>query len=234
MRLSGWMRGGMIAALVGSFVLIGAAQASANSIRLSGDGGSTWTTVHDTDGDGIVLFSGSVGAFTVNLTTGLSMPNIGSATSPMLELTSIEASSSAGGTLLIQHSAIDFTKVGSALAGFTILAQTGGATVNYYNTYWDAGNGLFTTTSLMTDQGPFLPPLLPVFPQFEAGAGPTSAGYSLTQTLSITHAGTGDPLVQERSSLRAELAIVPDGGSTLGFLGLALLVAGVVGRKLQN
>ena len=223
-------RGWIITALVAASMVVGANQASANSIRLSADFGASWTEVGDGDGDGIVQFNGTVGTFTVNLTTGISKPELGSASSPRMELSSIQASSSGSGTLWIQHSDTDFTQLGSARASFTINELTAGSGVDYYRTYWSATNTLWATTNLMTDQGPFGPyPGDPpgAFPQVQIAPGPTSGPYSLTQTISLTHSGAAT------SSLRA-VVTVPDGGSAAALLGSALLAFGFLRARLRK
>ncbi len=78
-------------------------------IALSADNGATWVYAWDQGaGDlngslGAVSFSGSVGNWAINVTTGLSAPALGSSTSPALDLNSVDLILAGGGpgTLLV-------------------------------------------------------------------------------------------------------------------------------------
>ena len=84
------------------------------------------TIIYDLSGDdlngveGVITFSGSVGAFNVNVTTGVSKPVIGPS---KLDLNSIDVSGSAG-TLNVMISDTDFTE----LPASTLTASYGGTT----------------------------------------------------------------------------------------------------------
>jgi hypothetical protein len=182
--------------------------------------GVTTVTIEDMSGSdfnptvGAVTFIGSVGNFSLNGTTGISKPVLGSATLPSLDLSSVEVSGpSGGGTLTIRFSDDFF---GPTLGGVT--ASIGGTTpiggTVLYSTFADASNVPFGTSTLLTTQGPFGGP---------AFSGTTFANlgllsFSLTQEVVISHSSPG--LV---TSFNAELKAVPDGGSTVAFLGAVLV-----------
>ena len=82
------------------------------TLWLSDDGGSTWATAVDNEtGDGnplagVVLFNNPVGNWIVNVATGVTMPVLGSAASPHMDLGSINvffnpSDTDSSGTLLI-------------------------------------------------------------------------------------------------------------------------------------
>jgi hypothetical protein len=90
--------------------------------------------------NGVITYSGSVGAFIVNVTTGISKPVIGPA---QLDLNSINVSGAAG-TLLVSISDTGFT---GNFPGFN--ASYGGTTQGnvYFDFLYDTGNQEFGGTS---------------------------------------------------------------------------------------
>ena len=172
------------------------------------------TTVSVLDGSGsdldpapgIVTWFGPVGVWQINVTTGTSS---GSAASPFLDLNSVNASSTAGGTLTVSFSDTGF---GPSDGGVGVSVGGTAAGTVQFETYADAGNGLFTLTTLLTSQS------------FGAGgfSGAASASlalpasYSLTEVATITHAAG-----EEATSFEGQLH-VPDGGTTAWLLGITL------------
>jgi hypothetical protein len=133
-------------------------------------------TATATGSGGVVTFSGSVGVFTVNVTTGIS-PN-----SANMDLNSIDFSTGPG-QLTIQLTDTGFTSLGAArmAIGGT---STGSVT---YKAYFDTGNTPFATTSLIgTITGAGVP-----FAGSAQGQGPGTGPYSLTEEVIITHRGDG-------------------------------------------
>ena len=65
---------------------------------------------------GVVTFIGNVGSFSVNVSTGISKPVVGSPTFPQLDLNSVDVSSGAGGTLVLKVTDTDF--VSTPFPGF--------------------------------------------------------------------------------------------------------------------
>jgi len=162
---------------------------------------------------GAVAFNGSVGAYVVNVSTGITKPLQGSSASPFMDLNSVDVGV---GTLTLMFSETGFTQLGSALA---LIGGTSNGTISY-STYWSASNALFATDNLLTTQS------------FGSGAfsgtrtgGPTSGQpYSLTQVVTITHNSL------TTSSFDAQLT-VPDSGSTIALLGAALATLGLISRR---
>ena len=182
---------------------------------------------------GAVTFIGSIGSWTLNVSTGQSAPFLGTDQYPYMDLNSVNTSFG-GGSLTIRWSDDGFgaTPVGSALAriGGTVSSANPGNSITF-NTYADAANTIHTASvagaTLLTSQS------------FGPGAfsgtagGPALAGfgspYSLTEEIIITHVG-GTP---SSTSFNAEFT-VPDGGSMLTLLGMGLLSLGFIGRNRKS
>jgi len=220
----------------GVFLVAGSASALL-TIRLT-EGMNQVTIADGGGGDvnpnaGAVTFVGSVGTFNINVSTGLSKPAVGNP--PVfveMDLNSVNTSTGAGGTLLIELSDTGFTLAGPGPT-FSFVASIGGTTegtLDFYRSYIDYGDGLFVQGAQITSQGPFVPP--------PAGFAGTTVGsvaadldlFSLTQVVQMTHpaSGTGTRV----SSFDANLRSVPEPGIML-LIGTGLLgLAGLGRRKL--
>lgn len=168
---------------------------------------------------GAVTYVGAVGAnWTINVDTGITKPAFGAADAPYMDL-AFQNLSAGAGTITLMFSETSFTLLGSALANIGGTTPSG-ATVSY-KSYWSASNSLFALDNLLTDlsfNGPG------AFSGTQANGIVTGAPYSLTQVITITHAGAGN------STGDAELR-VPDSGSTLALLGAALAAMGLISRR---
>ncbi|NBP72986.1 MAG: hypothetical protein EBU57_07455, partial [Alphaproteobacteria bacterium] len=100
-------------------------------LRLS-DGINTVTVTDGGAGDinplaGVVVFNGAIGDFSVNVTTGITKPLLGSPTDPVLDLNSIDVTGAAGGILTIEFTETDFLSGGPTVNFST---EIGGVTAD--------------------------------------------------------------------------------------------------------
>ena len=178
--------------------------ASAATMRLSADGGLTWTNIVDNgpgDSDpelGSIEYDGPVGGWTISVTTGLGTPFIGSPIAPMMDVSSVNSSAGAA-SLIIQMSDVNFVPFNNETFIAGLAGHTAGTVT--FNSYRDTGNVLFGTTAnypsspasatanLLMAEGPLNGILsvsngvvVPV-----GGVGP----YSLTLETIIVHTGSG-------------------------------------------
>jgi hypothetical protein len=185
----------MVLLAAGVLVLAIPLAAAAVSVRLT----SGAITVTCDDGDlscdlnpaaGAVTFIGAVGTFTVNVTTAITEPALGSVSFAWIDLNSVNVSGGPG-TLKIEASHTGYTGplVGGIYPGLLSVGGTtspGGSVV--FSGYLDSTNTLFGTGTLLGTLGPFGPPAysasIPV-------AAATGAPFALTLVADITHAAAG-------------------------------------------
>jgi hypothetical protein len=194
-----------LAVLVGAAIIGLPTQAQAAfELRLS-DGTTTVTIVDDGAGDlanttaGQIIFAGSVGTFTINVTTGLGDPAAGHVNtdfSAHMHLDNVSVSSAAGGTLTIELSQTNLSLTDSP-GGISLRSVFGGVTAGTVEAWQilDLDNALFAangTGEAEVHHGPFSGPAFADVGT-DLTSGPYTAGddFSLTERVVISHGGEG-------------------------------------------
>jgi hypothetical protein len=216
------------------------AEAGTISLRLT-DTGTLATTGIIVGAGNIVSFSGTVGDYTVALTGGASNnPGATTATLGVTNLVITNPTGGGGGSLLIELSQTDY----SSPAG-PVVSLDSSATSNYTNT--PAGQTVtfqshLNTANTLFGLGGTSPLLLmsggcglgctegddeDAAAVLVGGLGPL---YALTNVTTITLAPGAERTISSTGD--TVVANVPDGGSTMAFLGLGLLFVATLGRKM--
>jgi hypothetical protein len=187
--------------------------------------GTTSVTIADGGGldlnpvVGAVTFSGSLGNFNVNVTTGITHPIIGSPSMPQMDLNSVNVSSQAGGSLDIYFSEVGFS-LDPSLSGF--FSSIGGTTDGIVSASSYLGSSLFDLSTQIGALGPYGPI---AFSEQDAWSGSPTAPFSLTLMASINHTGFG-----QSTSFDFDLTPIPE-PATMILLGTGLIGLAGIGRK---
>ena len=222
-----------------ALALAAASISSATPVLQISDGVAPTVTVTDQvfgpggDGNaaaGAVSFSGVINGWNILVSSGVTKPILGSATSPSLDLTwQVTRTSASGGSSLT----ICFSENGFNLAAprnfVTDVGGTAGPAGNSVNvrTYYDLGNTTLAQTTLLTSHLFTSPPN--GFSASDIG-GPVPADPSVSFTIKLVLSqGVGTV-----SSGDIDLHSVPEGGSMVTFLGTALLALGIFAARRKS
>ena len=185
---------------------------------------------------GAVTYSGIVGVFIVNVSTGVSKPVIGSAQAPTMDLSSLDISSTiapAGAFLQVSVTDDDFGPMSPGLTGFK--TGIGGTTQGNVtlDAYFDTANQEFQITGPTVTQFAHIGPLFGdkgnAFSGSDLFAGtPSKSPFSITMVTTVIHGSE-----VKTSSFDANINPTPEPGTIL-LLGLGLLGLGIISRKKQE
>jgi hypothetical protein len=172
------------------------------------DGAGNTASVSDDDGDGLVQFIGALGTWTVNATTGITNPLIGSEHSDEIDLNSVNVSGGSGSLY------ITLTRSGLERSPASWIANLGGTTSGTIDFATFLNGALISEYSASTS----------AFSNSDSGQIDQLEAYSLTLAATIHHDGGG-----QVSSFDYHVK-VPE-PSTLALLGSGLLLTGWMGRR---
>jgi hypothetical protein len=229
-----------LAAILGGVALLGATSPARADFELmlsdTADGASV--TIHDNGiGDlnplaGVITFSGTVGEFAINVTTGESKPVLGSPTQAKMDLNSVDTKliGSKADTLTIKLSDTDF---GPTAAG-TLKQEVGGTfsgsvTSASFTSYKDPSNTDFGMGGTAT---PTLTFTTSPFSGSSAASHPAYTVYSMTQVATIVASGGAGNISFDLET--TNFVPEPSSMALAGLGALCLIGYGLRRRKAQG
>jgi hypothetical protein len=194
------------------------------ALRLTLETGGTTVVINDGQGgdilDGVVIFAGAIGGWSLSVTTGIMDPVFAN---PLLDLNSVDATVTSPDPLTLTLSANDYP---GPVPSFTahIGGTLGAGHSLTYKAYVSDSNNLNDTQTQIGNTMSFSNPSLVSFSGDTGGGSASAALYSLTQVvvLSATRPGI--------SSFDANINAVPEPTSVVLF-GTLLIGAGVTLRR---
>lgn len=218
------MKNQIILTTVTSLLFLGGAPAQATlSLRLDDGIGDSVTITDNGPGDedplvGSIAYSGPVGFnWYITSTGGTSKPVSGSASAPVLDLSTLDFSFGPG-TLEIQLSDTDFDNSPPMTFAGAISGNTDGSVT--FNTWADPANIHFGGSIPITSQGPFA---APTFNDSKSVVqDPGGSPYALTLNTAITHAFGGvsscnASLSGSSTPVPTVIALAPGDTAPIGF-----------------
>lgn len=187
-------------------------------------------TAEVSSSSGLVLYAGAVGNWNLNLSAGITMPIIGSPTSPAMDLMSIDGFNARGAAAGANVLTITLTATGFGPTTGNILAGISGAQNHGSAIFTTLANGASLTSSGTLGSGPF-----------SASNGGALTGFNGTLTETIVLTAGGSEVVSFNASLGMsdtsaggpganDASSVPDSGMTLVLLGSSLTALGLFAR----
>jgi len=211
-----------------TLLLVVPAATAAPTMMIS-DGKETLVIQDNGSGDlnpleGAIVWSATIGTWTLNVTRGATKPRLGTAEQPYMRLDTFNATSEEGGELTIWFTETGFDpfhgELISSYQGNTVRLLQGSLS---FETWFDAGNNPFGLGTMLLDTGP----LHRGFDGEASSAVNVASAYSITEVVRIFHKGqdTSFGLFDIRDA-QVPPAPVPE-PSVLVFLGACLVGLGI-------
>ncbi|MFZ0926995.1 MAG: PEP-CTERM sorting domain-containing protein [Syntrophobacteraceae bacterium] len=195
--------------------------------------GSSTVTVADGSGSGVVGYSGTVGGWDLNVSTGVTYPFSGTASLPNLDLNSVNYSTSGSAPLEILFSDTGF--VPPPAATLNVGGTISGLTSVQASAYYDTSDTILATT-------------VQIYPTYTILATTYQIGSTLSFTSAAFSGTTGGNINANGPISITELVVLdPDGGSgsidasvttpepgTLFLLGTGLLGLGALRKRFKK